>query len=79
MIIPSQLETRAVMFSDGENGFAQQQFRNDEYGIDIMKERANHASNWTRVFAIDALPGKVFKTFQELSDAVKDLPQPFKA
>jgi len=72
MILPEKLPLTAVSFMDGGNGYKLQVYANKELGIGVVKERVSHKTPWAFDWSISILPGKVCKSYRELSEAVKD-------
>jgi hypothetical protein len=72
MILPEKLPLTSVSFMDGGNGYKLQVYENKELGIGVVKERVSHKAHWTFDWSISILPGKVFKSYKELNEAVKD-------
>jgi len=71
MHLPNKLAMRPMMFSDGAKGWALQEYRNDEFGITVVKERQDRQSPFVERWTIDRLPGKAFKSFKDIKKALE--------
>lgn len=68
--LPTDLKFRAVTFMDGENGYHEQHFRNEEFNITVISIKENRDTPWKRTFHVDSLPDKVFNSLKELENAL---------
>lgn len=69
-MLPEKIPLRNTMFSDGVNGYASQERRNDEYGVTVTATRQNRQSPFLNKWKIDTMPDHEFDTYRELRYAV---------
>lgn len=69
MILPVNISMETLMFMDGTNGYALQQYGNKKFGVRVSKERANRGSPFIETWSLQGLPNQVFKSYKELRDA----------
>ncbi len=73
MNLPENIPMRPTSFMDGAKGWAMQTYVNDEFGVTLVKERAEHGQPFVSTLALKALPDKTFNTYAELREAAKDV------
>lgn len=70
MNIPETIKLKSSLFGDGEKGYARQQHRNDEFGVQLDAVRKQHGAPWVETWTSDYLPHREFLSFAALRAAL---------
>jgi len=71
--LPEKLTGAARMFMDMADGGFEQHYRNEEFGINIIKTRENRKVPVRLIITHDQIPDKEFSHFDDLKAHVKIL------
>ncbi|MGD8777698.1 MAG: hypothetical protein PVH88_01920 [Ignavibacteria bacterium] len=67
-IILKDIPMNSYMFMDGKEGAAVQGYRNDEFGIVLIRSRKSRKDSFVNTWSSEHLPNQEFKTFKDLRD-----------
>lgn len=76
MNLPETIKMFTAQFGDGQEGYAIQILRNNEFCIQCDAVRAKRGAPWVEIFTSDHLPGQAFPSFKALREAVLATPAP---